>query len=161
MDDFALEPVPARTRRIYSEEQIASALAIYDSCGSLTETERLTGIPDSTLSQWLYGERRNLGKIPQLRNEQGQNLIRDFQQIAQEACRVGLSRLKNPRKANKIPFIQLMNGAGIAVDRYQLLSGQPTSISGSVMSDDERRLRLAELISKVSERQEPPKSDPE
>lgn len=147
------EPPTPKTRRVYSEQQIAKALAIVDACGgNLTEAQRLSGVPDSTLSQWVNGHRRNMGAIPQLRNEIGLELIGSFQQIASEACRVGLARLQNPRKANKIPFAQLMTGAGIAVDKSQLLRGEPTSITASAATDDARKSKVREMLARIEAR---------
>ena len=120
--------VPRKTKRVYSDQEKARALALYDLCGSLTESSRKSGIPDSTLSQWINGRNGHKSPdLPRLRNEAGQSLANDFEEIAREAAAVAVSRLKSGA-ASRIPFGQLMTGAGIAVDRMQLLRGQPTEI---------------------------------
>ena len=119
-------------RRRYSDREKAEALAIFDACGSLSETARATGIPDATLSDWIRGKRGvSSTDIPKLRNEKGQNLSEHFEEIALQACRVAGAKL-NGKQAHEIPFNHLLTGAGIAVDKMQLLRGQPTSINESV-----------------------------
>ena len=121
-----------RNRRVYSDREKAEALAIYDACGNLSETSRNTGIPDATLSDWISGKRGvSSPDLPKLRNEKGQNLSDSFERIAVEACHVAQARLTG-KQANEIPFNHLMTGAGIAVDKMQLLRGQPTTITESV-----------------------------
>lgn len=121
-----------RTRRKYSDREKAEALAVFDACGNLTETSRSTGIPDATLSDWINNKRGvSSSDIPKLRNEKRQNLSDAFEEIALESCRVAQARLTG-KQADKIAFNHLMTGAGIAVDKMQLLRGQPTMISESV-----------------------------
>lgn len=107
-------------------------MALYDLCGNLTETANKSGIPDSTLSQWIRAQTHGKNKnLPKLRNEQGLSLADNFEEIAFEVASVALRRLRS-KSADKIPFGQLMTGGGIAVDRTQLLRGQPTNITENI-----------------------------
>ena len=141
------------TRRIYSDREKAEALAVYDACGSLTETSKACGIPDSTLSQWINGYHGVFSPdIPILRSERQLNsaeLAAKFDTIAHLATDHVIARLHDPKRANRTPMPHLMNAAGISVDKSQLIRGLPTSISGSVMSEDERRLKLAEVLERL------------
>jgi hypothetical protein len=145
-----------KPKRFYSDREKAEALALLDATRNLTETARTLGIPDSTLSAWKYGKAVRSPDIPQLRRQISENLglelASDFQTIALESARVAIKRLQSPQKANKIPFAQLMTGAGIAVDKMQLLRGEPTSITGSVVSEEERQAKVKEVFERIAAR---------
>jgi len=115
-------------RRTYSDDEKARALALYDLCGTTTEVSRRSGIPDSTISSWIHQQRAKGNKnLPKLRNEYGQSLADQFEEIAYDVARVAKEKLLR-RDAKKIPFGQLMEGGSKAVQNMQLLRGQPTSI---------------------------------
>ncbi len=136
LESFQEDFNPAPRSRTYSDREKAETLALLDSLGNLQEVARLTGIPDSTISGWKYGIGAKSPDIPKLRDRINQDLssdlASDFHEIAALSARVAIKRLKSPQKANKIPFHQLMTGAGIAVDKSQLLRGLPTSINAEV-----------------------------
>jgi hypothetical protein len=140
-------------KRVYSDREKAEALELLEATGSLTVTAKQLGIPDATISGWKYGIGSKSPGIPIIRSEIRQgvslDLASDFEEIASLSCQEARQRLMNPKKAAKIPFIQLMSGAGISVDKSQLIRGLPTSISASVMSEDERRLKLAEVLERL------------
>lgn len=140
-------------RRFYSDREKADALAVYDACGSLTEASKACGIPDSTLSQWINGHHGVFSPdIPILRSERQLNsaeLAQKFDVIAHLATDHVIARLQDPKRANRTPMPHLMNAAGISVDKSQLIRGLPTSISASVMSEEERQLKLAEVLSRL------------
>ena len=104
-------------------------MALYDMCGSLTEVERKTGIPDSTVSQWIRAQAHaNNKNLPKLRNEAGLSLADNFEEIAYEVTSVALRKLRS-KGADNIPFGQLMQGGTHAVQNFQLIRGLPTSIT--------------------------------
>ena len=152
--ESAIVPRKIKVKRVYSDQEKARALALYDLCGSLTESSRKSGISDSTLSQWILSQRCSKNTaIPKLRNEAGQSLADHFELIAFETANVALAKLRSG-SAHKIPFGQLMGGSSAAVQNMQLLRGEPTSIGG--ISDDERKLRLADLMVKLQSRASEP-----
>jgi transposase-like protein len=123
-----IESQPRPARRSYSDMERARALALYDMCGSLTETAKKSGIPDSTLSQWITGKRRAQDtETSLLRTKAGLSLADNFEEIAYEVTSVALRKLKS-KNAEKIPFGQLMQGSSHAVQNFQLIRGLPTSI---------------------------------
>lgn len=120
-----------KTRRTYSDREKAEALATFDACGSLTETSRATGIPDSTLSVWVSGQAVMNADVPILRSGKqldSVELSEKFDTIAHLATNHVIARLQDPKRANKTPMPHLMTAAGISVDKSQLLKGQPTAI---------------------------------
>ncbi len=125
-------PPKTKGHRTYSDSEKARALALYDLCGSLTETAKKTGIPDSTISQWNLAQRHaNNKNLPKLRNEAGLSLADNFEEIAFQVANVALRKLRS-KGADKIPFGQLMTGSTAAVTNSQLLRGLPTSINAEV-----------------------------
>ena len=138
MPEPVTESHRSKPRRYYSDREKAEALAIYDACGSLTETSKACGIADSTLSQWVRGNQGvSSPDIPLLRNGiqiNSQQLAERFDRIALLATGHVISRLENQQRANKTPIPHLMTAAGISVDKSQLLKGQPTSIVENVES---------------------------
>lgn len=105
-------------------------MALYDMCGgNLSEVERKTGIPDSTLSQWIKAQRlANHKTLPKLRGDTGLSLADNFEEIAFEVANVALRTLRS-KGSDKIPFGQLMQGGSHAVQNAQLLRNLPTSIT--------------------------------
>jgi len=122
-----------KTRRRYSDRERAAALALYDATGNLTEAAKVSGIPDSTLSDWLKGNRGLSNQdIPLLRNGyelRPLDLAARFDEIAHRATGELVGRLRNAKEAKNVPLPQLIRAAEISVDKSQLLRGQPTSIT--------------------------------
>ncbi len=130
------ETPPIRTRRNYSDADKARALALYDLCNSLPEASKKSGIATSTLWSWITEVRQKGNKnLAKLRNEYGQDLAAQFEEIAFETARVAKEKLLR-RDSKNIPFGQLMAGSSAAVQNMQLLRGQPTSINLSLDRGD-------------------------
>lgn len=123
---------PRRSRRQYSDREIAEALAVFDACGSLTETSKATGIADSTLNPWILNRRvlnTDISAMREGKQLDSPSLSAKFDRIAHLATSHVLARLEDPKRANKTPLPHLMTAAGISVDKSQLLKGLPTSIT--------------------------------
>jgi hypothetical protein len=135
-----MELLAKKTRRRYSDREKASALALYDATGSLTEAARVSGIPDSTLSDWIEGKRclTNLD-IPLMRNGyelKPLDLIARLDEIADRATGEVIGRLRNSKEAKNVPLPHLIRAVEVSVDKSQLLRGQPTSITESIERRD-------------------------
>lgn len=137
-----LSPFKPRVVRQYSASERANALAVYDTVGTLEKTAEALGIPLSTLAGWV----NDPSNFSELRNQKREELSAKFENAAHLFLDLAV------KKSKKAGFNHLMTGAGIAVDKSQLLKGLPTAISGSVMSDDERKLKLAEILSRLESR---------
>ncbi len=111
--------IPPRVIRYYSTEERASTLAIYDQVGSLEKTSEITGIPKSTIHGWIA----NPDYVSNLRTEKALTLAKKFDNAANLFLDLAV------KKAKKANFNHLMTGAGIAVDKSQLLNGLPTNIT--------------------------------
>lgn len=127
--------------KLYSPEKKAECLALAKEGIKPPQISRQTGVNVATVYGWIYAsdESETL--------EKSLDLAQRFERAA------GLFLSIAVKKARKASFRDLMTAAGIAVDKSQLLSGLPTSITGSVMSEDERKLKIAELLAKLKARQ--------
>jgi len=111
-----------RIVRSYSKEERAQALALYDRVGSLDLASETLGIPKSTLATWQSNTEESL----ELRTKSQQDLAEKFEMAAHRFLDLA------SKKAKRAQFNHLMTGAGIAVDKMQLLRGLPTSINAEV-----------------------------
>jgi transposase-like protein len=130
----------SRVVRRYSHTERANALALYDSVGSLEQVSKTLGIPQSTIHGWI----NDPTNYSILRSQKAQDLAQKFENAANLFIDLAV------KKSKKAQFQHLVTGAGIAVDKCQLLRGEPTSIPG--LSEEDRRLRLAELMERVQAR---------
>ncbi len=116
----------SRVVRQYSHSERASALALYDTVGSLEKASEALGIPLSTLAGWA----RDDANISQARTQKALELGQKFENAANLFLDLAV------KKANKANFNHLITGAGIAFDKMQISRGLPTSITESVERQD-------------------------
>lgn len=109
-------PAKQRITRSYSAQERLDAVAAYNQTGNLEKVSEALGIPLSTLAGWTANPNYN---SPQNR----QNLADKFEFAANLYLDLAV------KKSKKSSFPHLMTGAAIAVDKMQLLRGQPTSIT--------------------------------
>ena len=124
----------------YSPETRSKALELSDSGLTPAQIAKETGANKATVYYWL--EARSTEKTL----DNSLDLASRFEKAASLFIELAV---KKARKAN---FSHLMTGAGIAIDKMQLLRGQPTSISQSVISDEERQVKMAEIFSRLEAR---------
>jgi transposase-like protein len=108
--------------RQYSPSERANALALYDNIGNLEQVSHTLGIAKSTLHGWLNDPNNQSN----LRTAKGQELAQKFENAANLFLDLAV------KKSKKAEFNHLMTGAGIAIDKMQLLRGLPTDISANV-----------------------------
>lgn len=108
--------------RQYSPEERTNALALYDTIGNLEQTSETLGIPKSTIHGWL-SDPNNLSTA---RTEKAKDLAQKFENAANLFLDLAV------KKSKKAGFNHLITGAGIAVDKSQILRNQPTSITMTV-----------------------------
>jgi transposase-like protein len=132
----------ARQRR-YSDDDRANALAaLAANGGSVPITAARLGIPYRTLKQWADGHRHP--ESAQLSNEKKGALADALRGIAWLA----LDLL--PDKLTKATAKDTATTLGIALDKAQLLDGDPTSIvRNEELSDDQRRARVAAYLERL------------
>lgn len=113
----------ARTRRRYTDDDRATALAVLDSNnGNLTRTAREVGIAVSTLQRWIKDRSEDLSD---LRNQKRESLSELWEQVA----RAYIARALQDAVVDDTAAQSAVTVAAIATDKKQLLSGQPTEIN--------------------------------
>jgi len=137
-------------QRKYSDREKAEALAIVDMhAGNVHKASQMTGIPDSTLSEWYAGRRGINGDIPGLRQNHKTELVDLFDSV----LRATLESMLTDGSMQRANFQQKGIVAGILYDKRALILGQPTSITESLMSDEARAEQLAILLERARQRQ--------
>lgn len=127
-------------RRKYSDREKAEALALHDSGTTLTELSKITGIPDSTLSQWINGRNGMNADIPQLRVEQKGILADEIENVVWQLLHA------IPSKIKKAGLGAVSTSMGIGIDKVRLLRDQPTVITESLANPVERADKSANMI---------------
>ena len=117
--EFRLQP---RVVRRYSPAERANALALYDRVGSIDKTSEALGIPHSTIQGWVADPHN----YSILRTQKSQELAQKFDNAANLFLDLAVKKSKDAQ------FNHLMTAAGIAVDKSQLLRGQPTQINETI-----------------------------
>ncbi len=111
--------MPTKRRR-YSDNDKATALAMYDANGgNLYRTSRELKIPQSTLEEWVNG-RGTSHDVPELRNEKRQELQEVLRDLAYEIAGA------MPAKIKSATLSQQSTALGIVLEKMQLLSGKAT-----------------------------------
>lgn len=145
------QEVTKRQKRHYTDAEIGSALALLSANnGNVARTARELSIPRLTLREWAINRRRDSTEVREVQLVKAGTLESKFEMIAH----IYSDRLTDPDVIARSSPLDAAKVAGIAVDKRQLLTGMPTAIHGSVMSEDERRLRVAELLAGIQARQE-------
>lgn len=116
--------------------------------GNLLRTARELSIPRPTLREWAINNRRNTPEVSAIQHQKEETLVQRYAQ----AERLYLDRALDPAAIAETNGLSAMKAAGIARDKQQLLNGDPTAIHATVMSDDERQFRIAELITRLRTR---------
>jgi hypothetical protein len=151
------EKATVRQERQYTVQQVGEALALLTlNGGNVYKTAKELKIPRQTLDEWAKGKRRVTPEVVAIRREKEGTLEQKFERIAH----LYADRLSDPAVIDKASPLDAAKVAGIAVDKRQILTGMPTSITCAVMSDDDRRLRIAELLSRIAARNGQPAPQP-
>ena len=118
-----LEREPPKVYQDYSLERKAEVIALVQANGgNVLQTARETGIPHQTIRLWLDKPER----FSSLEKQKQEDLAKKLENQAHLYLDLAAG------KAAEAPFNHLMTGAGIAIDKMQLLRGQPTNITESV-----------------------------
>ena len=115
-----------RQRRRYDDKFRASAVVMLEATGypdiegGLTQTAKHLGIPINTLKGWFTREHNP--PSAQLRNEKKADLVIELENVAYLLVRA------IPGKIDEASLQQVATSMAIAIDKMQLLKGQPTLI---------------------------------
>lgn len=135
-----------RTRRRYTDDDRATALAVLDSnAGNLSRTARETGVPASTIKRWADDRADDL---TELRDQKKEALSEVWDKVA----RAYLARALDPAVLKDTGGQSAITAAAIATDKLQLLEGKPTEVTEVRSSDAKRELadRIARLTTRPS-----------
>lgn len=119
----------------YSDEEVANALAMLRANGqNAKKTAALLGIPRTTIRAWAGRAHSSTGKQmypkqvkPELLQERSEEIATSLENLA--AMSVGFAVEKMPEASYK----DLLIGAGIAIEKVQLLRGRATSRNESLV----------------------------
>jgi transposase-like protein len=134
------------SRPHYSDEERAACLAALEANGfNFKKTARECGVPRPTLIRWAkeQAEMDTSPDTPRTPRQEGtaamlpearESLAAMFERLARE-----MLEAVTPEKIQAAPLPYLMNAAGTAVNKMQLLRGEPTRIEER-RNDDRQRL---------------------
>lgn len=128
------------SKRQYSDNDKASALAALDANeGNVNLTSKQIGVPRKTLGEWAQN-RHVSHDMAELRHDKKEGLATIIEMAVREMIGASATKL------NGANFQQLWTGVGIGVDKIQLLKGEPTAITGTALSEEDRAAKLTEMM---------------
>jgi hypothetical protein len=140
------------TRRRYSDEQKAEALAFVQACrGNYRQASRKLGIPWQTLRNWHQDATGGMADVPEcslLGTEKKEALADRLEAFAH--LLVG----SLPGKVEDATLKDAATALGIAVDKMRLLREQPTQIvdDHGTTDDAERAARITQILESAGAR---------
>jgi hypothetical protein len=144
---------PKRTKRKYDAAFKGHALALLKANrNNVLVTAEQLNIPRLTLREWAINQRGITAEVREFQHEKETDLAQRYR----TAAGLYLEHAIDPLTIRASTGLEAMKASGIATDKCQLLIGQPTAIRGSVMSQDERRLRVAEILARIAARRDNP-----
>ena len=128
---------PHKPARSYSDDDKAKALVMLQTNqGNIARTAKQLELPRSTLTAWAKGEKGVSGVTAELIAEKTSEVIEKLDRNID----LYLEAAQDPQKIAKASLKDINLSLAIAVDKRQLLSNKPTSISQTSRSDEERLL---------------------
>lgn len=132
-----------RQTRKYSKADKGAALAVHAAEGGNTKrTSRVTGVPERTVGNWAEG--RGVDEEVKQEAEQAKEGMADRLEKLVHKC---LDLL--PGKLENASARDVAGVMHIAVDKRQLLMGQPTAINETLALTPEQKQRIAALRARV------------
>ena len=131
--------------RTYTDIEKAQALAAFAAEGNnASRASRVTGIPRKTIAQWANGSVgvKSIENLPVLVDGEKLKLVDKLDDIAHAIADA------MPSKIEKASLRDSAISLGVAIDKRNLLRGQPTSITQTTLSD---RAKLEVAISQLVE----------
>lgn len=135
------------SKRQYSDNDKAVALATLDANqGDVSKTAKVLKIPASTLADWSQN-RGVCPEVTEIREVKKQELAEKLEAVAHALTDNILLRAESDFSI-LTPLKDFAVSLGIAIDKMQVLKGQPTSISRDVTehTNEDRAARILELV---------------
>lgn len=136
-------------KRQYSDDEKAIALTYLDvNKGDVAKTARQVGVPSMTLRAWSQG--RNIHPVVmQICTEKKGDLAERYE----EKIHLLVDAI-NADKISEAPLQQLTTAIGILQDKVMALRGQANQITEHRMGEEDRNVRIAEILMKAQERRQ-------
>lgn len=135
-----------RNKNTYSNEDKAVALAV-TSCLGCRRSQHVLSIPKQTINDWEHGRHINDEVIAMAKHFK-ERIEKSFEELIEKCLPLALSRSEDAS------YRDLMVGCAIAVDKLQLLRGEPTQIvEQNTATREEREARLRELLNLAAARE--------
>ena len=123
--------------RVYSDDEKAKALVVLKTNqGNITRTAKRLDLPRTTLKAWARATQGVSGVTPELMAEKTTEVIAALDQNID----LYLEATKDPEEIKKASLKDINLSLATAVDKRQLLSNKPTSITQTSRSDEQRLL---------------------
>jgi hypothetical protein len=154
VDHRSLPRPNAQQGIVHSEEAKALALSVYAETGSTQTAAHETGIPRTTIDNWVRRDPDIDSKLDALRQALRTEIAHRYAQVAIKATTELLDRLENgdeliDKEGNsyrrKVPAHDLAFIASVATDKHARLTGT----MGKVNAEDQTLTRLAEKLVKA------------
>lgn len=144
------------TRRQFSDKDKAAALAVLDANnGNVFKTAKQLNIGRTTLEGWSKGRGIN-HDVPELRQHKKDEISQRLVEIVHKLIDA------MPDKITDANLQQVSTSIGIAVEKIQLLDGDPTERNEIVdhgLNDSDRASRIAALLERARTRRDRPSAD--
>ncbi len=130
-------------KRSYSDNEKASILAALDANGgNVNKTARQLKVAASTITDWSKNRKINVD-VTDMRQVKKKGLAEKLEDLAHVLVDALHKSAANALLKDAVAL-------GIAIDKMQLLKGQPTAINqSSTLTDEERAQRASELFEKA------------
>ena len=123
--------------RVYSDDEKARALVVLQSNrGNITRTARQLDLARKTLESWSKGTKGVSGLTPELMAEKTTEVVEKLDRNID----LYLEAAQDPDKIKKASLKDVNLSLAIAVDKRQLLTNRPTSITHTSQSNEQRLL---------------------
>ena len=137
----------AEAYRDYPLELKTSVVAAIEANGgNVLATARLFNLPRDTVNYWWKNSERFV-QIQQQNPGYVASIADKCESIAHN-----LADSIDSHDLSIVPLGQKATALGIVIDKMQLLRGEPTSISTSAMSEEDRQLKMAEIFSRLEQK---------
>lgn len=118
------------SRRKYSDVEKAEAIAaVKSNGGNIFRTSQELKIPWATLADWVKNNRGTNDHLPERVLELREQKEQELSELCESVARKYLKQAGDEYVVAAVPGNLAMTAAGIAIDKAQLLRGQPTEIT--------------------------------
>lgn len=134
--------------RLTSAETVETIRATYSLTGSIADTSRNLGVPESTVRKYIDPKTKD--EFAEVRAEKIAEAIPSIVEMCAQAQRAFLTTMMSEEKLKNADFSQIAIAFGVVTDKALLLTGQATSRTETIAADPIDRLSAEELEQMVA-----------